>query len=255
MAADAIPGTPMAPPGSDAVRVLSWNVQGRELTSPPDVARVIDAFRPDVVLLQEVQRRQARAIAEWLGWRDTWRFKHWPVVYPAEGLAVLSPLTPGRVRKIVLAEWWSFWSWRRRIAVGANVAVRGHDIGVVNTHLGAAVGDTERSRQAGLVVDLAEPASAVGGDMNTAPGSDVVAVFAGRGFVDAWVTVNPDVDGPTNWPPGPRDRPPSQRLDYVFVPAPWEVVAATVPRFGEPGFERFGALSDHLPVVVDLVRR
>ena len=30
-------------------------------------------------------------LADALGWHVEWRFKHWPVVYPAEGLAVLTP--------------------------------------------------------------------------------------------------------------------------------------------------------------------
>ncbi|HEX4903345.1 MAG TPA: endonuclease/exonuclease/phosphatase family protein, partial [Acidimicrobiales bacterium] len=70
-------------------RVLSWNLQGREAPDLAAVAHVVQASGADVVGLQEVQRRQAADLARRLGWWHEWRFKHWPVVVPAEGLALL----------------------------------------------------------------------------------------------------------------------------------------------------------------------
>ena len=228
-----------------AVRVTTWNLQGRERPDLAEVAGVLRELAPDVVLLQEVRRRQARALAAELGWQVAWRWKHWPVVIPAEGLAVLAPSMTA-ARSHPLAARWRFWSSRRRIAVQARVATPDRGLDVVDVHLGAGVGDDERVRQAGLVLGLG--ADVVAGDLNTSPGSTVLDGFAGAGFRDAWAEVFPGEAGPTNWH-GPRTRPPTQRLDYVLVGSRWHVLSAEVPD-PHPAVERFATLSDHLPVTV-----
>lgn len=244
-------------------RIVTWNLQGREQPDVEAVAAEVLAGPADVVLLQEIQRRQARALARALGgWSVTWRFKHWPVVYRAEGLAILTPTPHTEVRRIVLAHRGAFWSWKRRIAVAATVSGPAGPLRVVDTHLGAGVGDVERARQAALVADLAagptagpDDRSLVAGDMNTAPGSVVTDVFVGAGLRDAWAEARPGDDGHTNWEPGPRTEPPVQRLDYVFVGGGLSIVDAGVPAFGSPGFERYGAISDHLPLTVTVEPR
>ena len=235
-----------------ATRILTWNLQGRERPDLAEVAAVICGSSPDIVLLQEVQRRQARRIASHLGWARSWRFKHWPLVFPAEGLAVLAPRPPTAVQRIVLAHGAAFWSWKRRIALAATVSGPDGVITVVDTHLGAGVGDAERTRQALLVAGAGE---VVAGDLNTAPGSAVTDALEAAGLRDAWAEARPGEPGPTNWAPGPRTGPPTQRLDYVFVSPAWSVVVAEVPSIGDPGFERYGSLSDHLPVTVVISRR
>ena len=48
----------------------------------------------DAVAVQEIRRRQARRLADRLGWHHEWVFKHngyWPLWWRAEGLAILSP--------------------------------------------------------------------------------------------------------------------------------------------------------------------
>lgn len=237
-----------------SLRLTTWNIQGR---ARPDLAAVADVLRDqgaDIVALQEVQRRQARALAAGLGWTVVWRWKHWPVVLPAEGLALLTPVPAGRVEVVALAQRWAFWSSDRRIAVAADLTTAtGTGVRLVDTHLGAGVGDAERSRQARIVTDLAGPEGIVAGDLNTSPRSSVLETFRSGGLRDAWVDVHDEADrGFTNWGTSPRHEPPVQRLDYVLVGSRVRVVDASTPAFGDPGFERYGRLSDHLPVTVTL---
>lgn len=232
-------------------RITTWNLQGRERPDLDAVAAELLRIAPDVVLLQEVQEQQASFLGDRLGWSVEWRLKHRPVVVPAEGLAVLAPQPLVDPQRIVLAAA-PFWSSRRRIAVAATVEADGAPVRVVSTHLGAGVGDDERARQATIVADAAG-GGIIGGDLNTEPGSVVLRAFEARGYRDAWAAVRPD-PGPTNWGPGPRDGAPTKRLDYVLRGPGWSVVGAEVPAHDEPGFERFPALSDHLPLTVTLER-
>lgn len=229
-------------------RILTWNLQGREGPPLAVVADEITAREPDVVLLQEVQRKQADDLGRRLGWAVEWRFKHWPIVFPAEGLAVLTPLPPRAVRSVRLAAGLRFWSWRRRIAIAATIDGPGGVLAVVNVHLGAGVGDAERLRQAQATVKLAgRGLSVIAGDLNSHPGSIVLGEFGGSGFRDAWHDVHPQLAGATNWAPGPRTAPPTQRLDYVLIsPGLWARHAEV------PDHEGFGRISDHLPLLVEI---
>lgn len=246
--------------GPMATRILTWNLQGRARPDLEAVAAELADALPDVVALQEVQRAQARWLAGRLGWSLVWRFKHWSVVVPAEGLALLSPAPLEDVATVHLAHPLRVWSWRRRIAVRATATTREGPLAVVGTHLGAGVGDAERARQARLVAGILDagpvPASngCVVGDLNTHPGSEVLATLAAHGLRDAWDDARPGDPGPTNWPAA-RHRPPTQRLDYALVGDGLDVVDVSVPAFGDPGFERYGALSDHLPVTVTVAGR
>lgn len=240
--------------GHDApvtTRILTWNLQGRERPPLDAVAAVIDGFAPDVVALQEVQRPQARRLAHLLGWHVAWRFKHWPVVVAPEGMAVLTPEPVAGLRQATLAAGPRVWSHRRRIALAATVATPDGPMVLVDTHLGSGVAPDERVRQARVTIDLLGGAhGCIVGDLNTRPGSAVLDAYAAAGLRDAWAEARPTAPGHTNWGPGPRDHAPTKRIDFVLVTATLEVVEAEVPTAGEPGFERYGALSDHLPVAV-----
>jgi endonuclease/exonuclease/phosphatase family metal-dependent hydrolase len=238
-----------------STRVLTWNLQGRERPDLDAVAEVLRERGPDVIALQEVQRRQATDLAHRLGWWCTWRFKHWSVVVPAEGLALLAPGPLADLQRAHLAGAARLWSWRRRIALAGTLLTPEGPITVVDVHLGAGVTDAERARQARRTAALLRGPGCVVGDLNTRPGSVVLGAFAEGGLRDAWAEARPGEPGPTNWRAGPRDGGPTKRLDYVLVTDDLDVRSAELPVSGEPGFARFGTLSDHLPLTVELSPR
>jgi endonuclease/exonuclease/phosphatase family metal-dependent hydrolase len=252
--------------------LVTWNLQG---AAGVDVAlasaallELAEPWAPDLVVLQEVQRRQAEHLAQAFGFpHQWWAFKHWPVVHPAEGLAVLSrfPLTRSAVRTL---RWAPFWSWRRRVALATDVLAPAGQVTVVNVHLSPHDLAAQRHAEAAAVVRLAGTGATertcLVGDLNDVPGGASHAAFLAAGWTDVWTrrplagAAPPPAagsDGATNWSDsGAREgRPPDQRLDYVLVPAGWAVVQATVPA-GDPGppgtaFDRWARLSDHLPVM------
>jgi endonuclease/exonuclease/phosphatase family metal-dependent hydrolase len=245
--------------GDGAVRVLTWNVQGARGLDLARAAAVIRSVAPDVVALQEVQRRQASALAVALALPSRrWAFKHWPVVTRAEGLAVLSrhPMAtaafPLRRRP--------FWDWRRRIGLDASVAIGERCIGVLDVHLSPHdEADGLRRREAAIALartgDRA-PAPLIVGDLNDLPDRGAHTALVAGGWVDCWRAVHGDDEsgtGATNWTSGPRlGRPPTQRLDYVLAPPGSHVLACDV--VVEPGrLEELAELSDHLPLVAAVV--
>lgn len=233
------------------LRVLTWNLQGRSRPRVEDVAAEISARSPDVVLLQEVQRQQAGALGEQLGWAVRWTFKHWAVVVAAEGLAILTP-TPVPTRNLPLAEDLKVWSHRRRVALVARLDTGIVPITVVNTHLGSQVESAERVRQAQVTMGAApEPPGIIAGDLNALPGSPTLEAYTDAGWRDAWVECRPDDPGATNWATRDRTAVPTQRLDYVLHTGGLTPISASVPVHDDDGFERYGALSDHLPLLVE----
>ncbi len=230
--------------------VVSWNAQGSQGMNVPAVADALARFDADVVLLQEIQRRQLGALRRAGSWVDArWRFKHWPVRIPAEGLGVLSRLALVDVHVQMLARALQFWSWRRRIALHVGVPRDGTMLRFVDVHLGAGVTPEERTRQARAVLAHSPDAAVVGGDLNAAPGSLELETFARAGHRDAERRRWADRPAPaTNWAPGPRTGPPTQRLDYLLVTDDVVVLDAEVP----DDWRTWAAWSDHLPVVARL---
>jgi endonuclease/exonuclease/phosphatase family metal-dependent hydrolase len=165
----------------------------------------------------------------------------------------LHPL--GRSHRTVLRRaWW--WSWRRRIALEVDVRWPAADdvVRVVDLHL--STGDVaSRHREARRVIaSLAADATptVIAGDLNEAPGGEVLARFRAAGWTDAWAAVAPVEGGSTNWTPGPRGgRPPDQRLDYVLAPPGWTVVEAQVPATAH-AIDWYAERSDHLPLLATL---
>ena len=102
--------------------VVTWNAQGSQGLDIDAAAAALAEFTPHLVILQEVQRRQVGALRAAMGARDArWRFKHWPVTVPAEGLGIISMDPLRNVRSHHLAHRWEAWNWRRRIAVRAKI--------------------------------------------------------------------------------------------------------------------------------------
>ncbi len=81
----------MGLPGS-SFAIVTWNLQGSRGVDAEGMSGVLDAVRPDVIALQEVERGQARRLAAALGDASMrWAFKHFSWRTWPEGLAVLTP--------------------------------------------------------------------------------------------------------------------------------------------------------------------
>jgi exodeoxyribonuclease-3 len=243
-------------------RLLTYNIWKGGVGRVEPIARVIDACRPDVVLLQEATRPDVvAALAERTG-MPAWQS------FGRQSLAFLSR------RPVDHAE-----SHRPRFSRHAfiDVVPSGAPIRLFGVHLSAVhAAWTERRR----VVELRSLLRAIAahqhgfhvlaGDFNTlAPGAalelnrlparlrPLVWLSGGRikwrtiqtvidaGYCDGFRMLHPDDPGMTmpTWDP-------HVRLDYVFVPGAFRerLVACDVVRDGAAK-----DASDHLPVVADFV--
>jgi endonuclease/exonuclease/phosphatase family metal-dependent hydrolase len=247
----------MASDPSGSVRVLTWNVQGSCGVDTRAVAEVIRQVDADIVMVQEIQRRQTARLASAVGMPGPrWAFKHWAIVASAEGAAVLTPHRMVEARSFVLRRA-AFWSWRRRVALEAVVERGPQQFAVVNVHLSAHGEGARRRHEAGLILVRSARfslAPVIAGDLNDAPGGPAYEEFTAAGWTDAWRAVHGDDErvGATNWTAGQRlGRPPTQRLDYVLAPPGWLVESCTVPVDGAR-LDEAAVLSDHLPVAATL---
>ena len=223
-------------------RVMTWNILGARRPNLDVISEVIVAYAPDVVALQEVQRRQTHGLARRLGWKVIWTRKHYPysplVWWRAEGLAIITPHAVSELISISISPGVSTWTYRHRVAMAATVSRAEDDaLRVVNTHLASHDAD-ERIAQARRVVGLIgdrRPA-VVAGDLNAVDEVEVIREFGAAGLID---------------PGGDYSNPsiaPVQRLDYVLVPDSATITSRLTPEGGE----RWHELSDHLPVLVGL---
>jgi endonuclease/exonuclease/phosphatase family metal-dependent hydrolase len=242
------------------VNVISWNLKGGKGVDVRAVVDHVEAMAADVVVLQEVQAGQARAIARSLGARTWhWGFKHWPIRTWPEGMAVIGVTRPTPARTHAITHRRMPWSWRRRILQVGTVrldadAGRGLNVTLINVHLSSG-GDAAavRALEAEAIVRrIAERGrqAVVAGDFNDRPGADLHGRLRAAGLRDVWSAVRGDDPGPTNWrgwAPG-TPKAPTQRLDYVLVSEGLDPVAASVPRHGDPDFAPFASISDHLPL-------
>jgi len=133
--------------------------------------------------------------------------------------------------------------------VECSVSLGERRVRFVDTHLGAGVPAAERVRQANLVSARADGAVVIAGDLNARSAVRGAARVGGVRMDGCRTESSLGTASPaTNWQPGPRVAPPTQRLDYVLVRDSVEVVDAFVPT----DWERWAGLSDHLPVVTHL---
>ncbi len=222
--------------------VLTWNIQGTKRTDLDNVAEVIAAERPDVVVLQEARRPQAEQLAAALSMQHTWNEKHHPFrpFFPgrAEGAAILSPHTLREAGHVEVSDVTSMRSYRRRIVQWALVERNDHSAyRVFNAHLSPHDMDDQRRVEAVRIAELAasfgeSPPTIVAGDLNDAGTPDIVAALPGIEQLEP---------PPTN----PSERP-TQALDHVLVPAEATDVSVSAPAGGAD----WAKLSDHLPLTV-----
>jgi len=236
-----------------SLRVLTWNLQGGRGADLKFIGEELASWAPDVVALQEVQRRQAQRLGEQLEWHERWAFKHAPIVRRSEGLAILSRHELAASETLVLQPA-LLTSARRRIALIVRVRLPGRLITVASVHLShherAAARLTEVNRFIEHIRTVDRDV-VVAGDFNEQPPSNVIARLEQNGWADSWSTAEARVgDGMTNWSPGSRiGRGPDQRIDYVLVARAIRVVRALIPTSRH---QEFAPISDHLPLLVTL---
>lgn len=224
-------------------RVLTWNLQGSKPTNLEVAAAVIGAFMPDVVALQEVQRRQARALAQQLGWQHTWARKHYPwtplLWWRAEGLAILTPGDLSAVTRTSLSPGASTWTYRHRVLLAATVRRGADELRLYDLHLSSHDADqriSQARRVAARVTADAAATAVVAGDLNAVDEVEVLRELRAVGLRDP----GGDVTSPSVAP--------RRRLDYVLVPSAATVTDELTPEGGP----HWHTISDHLPTLVEL---
>ncbi|MET0740994.1 MAG: endonuclease/exonuclease/phosphatase family protein [Candidatus Nanopelagicales bacterium] len=227
------------------MRLVSWNVHGSAGPDIDQLAAALHDLDPDVIALQEVQRRQARMLARILGQLDwRWALKHrpfgWLVPWRAEGLAVMSraPITSTAWVELSTGGWLAM--HRRRIAMYADTTADGRAIRVINAHLGSGRDEVERRHQADRLVASSwlttGPPAVLVGDLNTA---EALPAFAVAALEESDSAVQATF---------PSDHP-RRRIDRVLVGAE---SPATICRVEVPEGLHWARLSDHRPLVVVL---
>ncbi len=224
------------------MRLVSWNV--RDLTGDGAAIRsVLGSLAADVVCLQEAPRRpgsgwRLRALARAVGLRHVagGRGSGGTALLVGDGVDVVSAVAV----RLPVPHWYT----RSRGAVAAQLRTPSVAVAVGCLHLPLeAPLRVEHARAVRALVEAHRPAPGamvVAGDFNEAAGAPAWRVFE---------DVAPD-PAPAAGPTYPAERP-GGRIDAVLA-GPGVVVTG----YGDGGLD--GALvaraSDHLPVVVDLVR-
>ena len=231
---------------------MTWTLQGSQRPDITKVADKIQQFQPDIIAIQEIQKHQARALAQRLEWSYVWAFKHngyGPLLpHRAEGMAIMSrsPLT--NTGKTTLSSEYGRFTNRRRIAMWADINLNKHTITLVNTHLASdAVGD-EGSQQARTLrthIDgWQQQHVLIAGDFNDHQRPDIVEVLNSDQNHDAWsYAQSRSRNGLTN-----PTKNPYQRLDHILAPRTHTTARVEVPDTDQSWIE----LSDHLPVIATI---
>lgn len=224
-------------------RIVTWNVRGSARPDLTAIADVVRQYAPDVLAVQEIRRGQAAELARLLGWQHRWARKHHPYTplmwWLSEGLSILSPFPLDAVQRESISPGVSTWTYRHRVLLAASANRDGEYLRIYDTHLAAHHHPDERIAQAARVAQRIRtdnaPLVVVAGDLNAAGEVEVIREFRPAHLVDPG-------GGPTNPAIAPR-----QRLDYVLIPERAHLVEQHEPAGGE----RWWAISDHVPVMVE----
>ena len=234
-------------------RVTTWNLQGSHGLDRRFVVEQIRRERPDVFVIQEIMRRQARSLADDLAMEHVWARKHTPFPGRSEGMAILTTHAIGSWNSAVLTAA-PPWSWRRRIFLRAQI-IRGTDrLGVLNIHLSPHdAGELRNGEFARIEAELRrgshrEAIDLIVGDFNDDPS------VAAAAFDHSFGAHDMGADGSaTCWSPGNRiGRPPAYRVDGAIGVGLIVGVRASTPA---TDLDRWARVSDHLPVTVDAQHR
>jgi endonuclease/exonuclease/phosphatase family metal-dependent hydrolase len=222
-----------------AIRIMTWNVHGTFALNPkfdlPGVIALIEKWSPDIVALQEIDSRGGglnpfTALEQALGGHSV-GIKSIVTTDGDYGQMLISRwpwVAPPRIHDI------SYEEREPRRAVVADVATKGGVYRVIATHLGLSIG--ERRQQTGKLLKLAqEPAhpSVIIGDFNDWFWVNSVRKSLARTFPAR----TRHRTFPSRWP--------LMRLDRIYG----RDIRIT-RSFTDPAAQ---AISDHLPVIADVV--
>jgi endonuclease/exonuclease/phosphatase family metal-dependent hydrolase len=235
---------------------MTWNLQGSQRPDITKVADKIQQFQPDIIAIQEIQKHQARALARRLEWSYVWAFKHngYGPLLPrrAEGMAIMSRLPLGNTGRTTLSSGYGRFTYRRRIAMWADINLNAQAITLVNTHLASDdIGD-EGSNQARTLRTLIDGRQQqqqqqhvlIAGDFNDHQRPDIVNILNAEHNQDAWTnSTSRSRNGLTN-----PTKTPYQRLDHILVPRTSAIKHVEVPDTNN----EWATLSDHLPVIATI---
>ena len=232
-----------------------WPLHRRQRQRLESFARLVEAERADIVLLQEVARTAELRVDEWLAQRLGMAYVYsrangHAAIGFEEGLAVFSrfPLTTPHFQQLESGSN----PFVHRLALGAMVNTACGGLWVFSVHLGIPRRQNSRqlSKLGKWVTDVAGTSSAlIGGDFNASEHTSQI-VRAQRSWTDTFRFLHPTADGATHelrWPWGdPFHR---SRLDYIFLrpgDRRWSVIEAR--HLDAPA----GRHSDHRAVLVRL---
>jgi len=221
------------------IRVVVYNVRGFR-DDFERLVRLVDHFRPDVVLMNESGarwrlRRFSRAVGMHAA-SDPWS----PLRRRVKNAILVRP--PLRVAERRLHRFAGSARWYPRGALVARIRGSKAEAWAVSIHLG--LHPAERRRHADDLTGLCDRLGGslvIGGDLNERPDGRAVAHLSDR-FHDAWLLAG-DVAGEM-YPA----REPSARIDYLLVSDDVVTLKVIVP----PGPE-WREASDHLPVIAELM--
>jgi len=232
---------------------MSWNLQGSQRPNVDKVAGKIQQFQPDVIAIQEIQKHQARSLSRRLGWSYVWAFKHngYGPLLPrrAEGMAIMSRLPLSNTGETTLTSEYGHFTYRRRIAMWADINLNAQAITLVNTHLASDDIGNEGSNQARTLRTLIDGWQQqrhvlIAGDFNDHQRPDIVEILNGEQNHNAWnYAQSRSRNGLTN-----PTKNPYQRLDHILVPRTSAIEYVEVPDTNND----WANLSDHLPVIATI---
>ncbi len=251
------PSTP--PPTVVGARVMVYNIHaGKDAAGRrnlDDVAALVRELDPDVVLLQEVDRRTERSggedqpvvLAGQTG--HTWVFgRTLDFQGGLYGIAVLSrwPIVADSVIPLVVSppQERAGGSYEPRGLLVATVETPGGPLEVLNTHLDASPDDRNRWQEVQAARSVAERSRSggrwtlLGGDLNSLPAARTMNHLRAGGWRDAWEECG---EGPGFTYPASE---PARRIDYLWLGQGIGCRAALVVA---------DTASDHRALVVDLV--
>lgn len=233
---------------ADTLRVMSYNIKhGQGNDGRVDLRRIADVINaqdPDVVALQEIDRRvdrtggddQARTLGSLTGLDHA--FGAFMDYDGGEyGMAVLSRWPIVRVTNERLPDGDEP---RTALKVRVRSPTTGREVVVVGIHFYRT--DAERAAQAQRLVQTLEAETApviLVGDFNSEPDSDVI-----DGFIDGWNVLSKGRDRFTF----PSHRP-EREIDYIMVRPARSFYVLAHEVLDEP------VASDHRPLIADLVVR